>query len=162
MVNSQALLGKCSQPCTAAQSSAHSSTHHRAVSSGSHTSCTRMLSHQAPPSLKCKNGKDRESPIPAHSNNRKSAIKKTIEQTWNSPCPPPTPGTFSPEGGNVGQKYWWLLCRNYIKLLSKPNYYYPAQKHSDITLHGVPTLQVTIKCVQWQRQQAGFYGNTFP
>ena len=33
-------------------------------------------STEAPPSLKCKNGKDRESPIPAHSNNRKSAIKK--------------------------------------------------------------------------------------
>ena len=41
-------------------------------------------STEAPPSLKCKNGNDGESPIPAQSNNRKSATKKPYRKNWNS------------------------------------------------------------------------------
>ena len=47
--------------------------------------------------------------------------------------------------GDTSPNSWGEAFRNYIRLLPKPSY--PALVRWDITLRGVPTLQVTIKCV---------------
>ena len=61
--------------------------------------------------------------------------------------------------GDTSPKFLGGGFRNYIRLLPKPSY--PALLLQDITLRGVPTLQVTIKCVMCQRRRTNYYANTF-
>ena len=118
MVNSQALLGKCSQACTLAQSSAHSSTQRWAVLRHLLASSARM-------------GRI-GNPIPTHSNNKKSAIKKTIEKNWNSPCPPPLWGHSCLKEG-----MWAKNRDDYVETISS---YFPNPTTTILPKKNIRTL----------------------